>query len=221
MTPALAGAYGPQVPTYGVVDAAYGDRLGSSQDEGPIYMLSLMKYRTESDVPRGWGFGVIGRAEGERFAPPIPLLTAVGALLCFVADVVASTGDWDRVAVVGYPARRSFLDLASREEFRAWRARKGASLERTTVLGTLPVWDLPREASSRRVVLEIWDGPEPARVADGDICEFNVEGTVIGDGRPWSGARYTAIDAGTPLPLQPLRPDYQALLLQPRIERWV
>jgi len=50
---------------------------------------------------------------------------------------------------------------------------------------------------------------------------FGVEGTVIGDGRTWSGARYTVIESGTPLPLVKAQAGYQALLLMPAIERWM
>jgi hypothetical protein len=87
-------------------------------------------------------------------------------------------------------------------------------------MGTVPVAVLPGQASTRRILLEVWDGPDPVPVANGEAVTFDVEGTIIGDGRNWARARYTVIEPGTPLPLQQPRPDYQALLLEPRIERW-
>ncbi len=205
------------MPRYGTIDGDYGLRLRTAAGaaDGPIYMLNLTKYRPED----GFGAGQFTGLDVGRYAP-IPLLAAVGASLCFVADVVAGTGDWDRVAVVCYPTRRSFLALAARRDFREWHTNKHADVERTTVMGTLPLRKLPAEADPRRMLLELWAGPVPHPVAGGPVTPFGVEGTIIGDGRQWNGARYTAIEPGTPLPLQPPRLDYLALLLEPRIVRW-
>jgi hypothetical protein len=134
--------------------------------------------------------------------------------------VLAGTGDWDRVAVVGYRTRRSFLALAGRHDFQEWHTNKLTEVERTTVIGTLPLRNLPAEAGPQRILLELWAGPVPDPLAGGRVAPFGVEGTIIGDGRHWNGARYTAIEPGTPLPLQPPRLDYLALLLEPRIVRW-
>ncbi len=209
------------MPRYGTVDSNYGLRLRTAAGaaDGPIYMLNLTKYRPEDDCRVGGDGHPTGVDAVGRYAP-IPLLTAVGASLCLVADVLAGTGDWDRVAVVCYPTRRSFLALAARQDFQEWHANKQADVERTTVIGTLPLRNLPVQADPRRILLELWNGPVPHPIAGGPVTPFAVEGTVIGDGRRWNGARYTAIEPGTPLPLQPPRLDYLALLLEPRIVRW-
>jgi hypothetical protein len=208
------------MPSYGLIDRGYGQRLraAASSADGPIYMLSLTKYRADSEL-RQRGPGLIGRDDDGRYAP-IPLLTSVGAALCFVADVVAGFGDWDRVAVVGYPTRRSFVQLADRRDFQDWHLRKEPGMVRTIVMGTLPAADLPAPESSRRILLEAWDGPEPGQVTGRPAIAFEVEGTVIGDGRRWSGVRYTAMAPGVALPLIAATPGYQALLLTPTIERW-
>jgi hypothetical protein len=207
------------VPTYGLIDADYVMRLREADGDadGPIYMLGLTRFRPGTDTsPRG--LPALGRENVTDFAP-IPLLTAVGAALCLAASVVASSPDWDRVGVVGFPSRRSFLELAGRRDFRDWHARKADYLEHTTVLGTLPAEQLP-EADSQRLLLEVWNGPEPTPLVPEAAARFEVEGTVIGDGRQWSGVRYTAIALGTALPLHPPRFGYQALLLAPVLERW-
>jgi hypothetical protein len=208
------------VPRYGRIDSDYGRRLRSAAglDDGPIYMLNLTKFLPGNPAAVDSHDGS-GRYAASSYAP-IPLLTSAGAALCFVADVVAGSADWDRVAVVGYPTRESFLDLSARPDFRGWHASKQAGVERTTVLGTLPVAGLPAEPGSSRILLEIWNGPEPEPVTDGPATPFEVEGTIVGDGRTWTGTRYTTIVPGTALPLQEPRPDYQALLLEPRIARW-
>jgi hypothetical protein len=162
----------------------------------------------------------LGNSNGADDYAPISLLTAVGASLCFMADVVASSGGWDLVTIVDYPTRQSFLELGQRRDFREWHMRKQATIERTTVLAMLPVRKLPAESACGRIVLELWHGAAPDLLAAGPATSFDVEGTVIGDGRHWSGARYTVIEPGTPLPLQLPGPGYQALLLEPRIVRW-
>jgi hypothetical protein len=204
------------VPRYGRIDTEYGQHLATSQTDEPIYMLSLTKFRPEADDSER---GTTGRLADARYAP-LALLSTVGATLCFVADVVAGSGDWDQVAVVSYPTRRSFIDIAMRRDFQDWHLAKQAGMDRTAVMGTVPVTKLPDPATKRLVLLEVWNGQAPAQVADGPAVAFDVEGTVIGDGRSWSGARYTTIEPGTALPLQEPRPDYQALLLEPAIEHW-
>jgi hypothetical protein len=206
------------VPRYGQIDTEYATRLRSAAADGPIYMLGLEKFRP--DVEHGPMRTVAHRETGYAHAL-IPLLTAARAALCFSAEVVASSGGWDRVAVIGYPTRQSFVELAYQPKFQDWHSAKEAHLERTTVMGILPVGNLPGPACSGcRILLEAWAGPMPALLAPGPVTIFDVEGTVVGDGRQWSGIRYTPIEPGTSLPLGAVAPGYQALLLEPTIERW-
>lgn len=194
-------------------------QLAASTAHDPVYMLSLMRYRPEADYGPGGERGVTGKEADCRYAP-LDMILSAGAALCFVADVVASHADWDSVGVLRYPTRQSFIHMVSRPDFQERHVHREAGLDRIIIMATVPAGELPGQASSRRILLEAWDGPEPTAVADGEAVTFEVEGTVIGDGRLWTGVRYTAIEAGTPLPLQQPQPDYQAVLLEPRIERW-
>jgi hypothetical protein len=205
------------VPRYGQIDAVYAGRLRSTQADGPIYMLALEKLRPDAGqepVPAAAHFGA------DRIYAPIPLLSAAGAAVCFAADVVASSGGWDRVGVIGYPTRRSFVELSYEPQFLNWHSAKEVRLERTMVMAMLPAGNLPGPAGEGRILLEAWAGPTPALLAEGPASIFDVEGTVIGDGRQWSGIRYTPIESGTSLPLRAATSGYQALLLEPTIERW-
>ena len=207
------------MPRYGLIDADYAMRIRETADhaDGPIYLVGLSRLRPGTDSsPRG--LPAVGRDTVTDYAP-IPLLSSVGAALCLAATVVASSPSWHRVGVVGYPSRRAYLELSYRPDFRAWHARKEESLEHTTVLATLCTGELPA-ADSQRLLLEVWNGPEPAPLVPGPASIFDVEGTVIGDGRQWSGVRYTSIELGTALPLHPARFGYQAMLLAPMLERW-
>jgi len=206
-----------KVPRYGQIDTDYAGLLRSAPADGPIYMLGLEKFRPDAG---GRPMSAVAHRGADHFYAPIPLLAAAGAALCFAAEVVASSGGWDRVAVIGYPTRRSFVELAYQPQFLDWHAAKEVRLEHSTVMGMLPPENLPAPASSRRVLLEVWAGPTPALLTAGPATVFDVEGTVIGDGRQWSGIRYTPIESGTSLPLRAATPGYQALLLEPTIERW-
>jgi hypothetical protein len=201
-----------------IIDADYAMRLRETARDvdGPIYMLGLRKLRPGADAsPRrpiaGGGSAVTDLS--------IPLLSSVGAELCLVASVVASSLDWDRAAVIGFPSRRSFLELMDRPEFRAWSVRHEESNERIMLLATVPTGGLPA-ADNQRLLLEVWHGPEPEPLVFDLAARFDVDGTAVGDGRQWTGVRYTPIELGTALPLHPPRFGYQALLLAPVLERW-
>lgn len=204
--------------SYGLVDADYSTHLRTVADhsDGPIYMLSLIRFRPDS----GQIFGrTSGRDPDSRYVP-IPPLSAVGARLCFVADVVAGSDGWHRVGAIRYPTREAFVELQARSDIRDFVAMKERRAERLIMLGVLPTGGLPAELS-QRILLEVWHGTAPPPIATGTVTEFGVEGTYIGDGRQWSGARYTTIDPGTALPLEPARFGYLAVLVEPVIERWI
>lgn len=204
------------MPRYGLIDSDYAGRLRSPSVDGPIYMLNLTRYKPHAEFHRA---AERRRSPPERYAP-VAVLAATGAVLCFVADAVASTGDWDRVSVVRHPSRRAFIEMADRPDFRQWHEQNSQNVAEAMVLGLLPGRQLPDEAATMRMLLEIWRGDPWAPLASGSACMFGVEGTIVGDGRRWTGARFTAIEAGTPLPLPDSKPSYQALLLEPLLERW-
>jgi len=84
--------------------------------------------------------------------------------------------------------------MQSRPDFQAKHVHKDAGMDHTTIVGTVPLGDLPKAVPGDLLLVEVWDGSTPEPVVDGDSVEFAVEGTIIGDGRAWSGARYTPID---------------------------
>jgi hypothetical protein len=201
-----------------VIDADYAMRIRETADDadGPVYMLGFRRFRLRADTGAR-RLSATGRAVVTDAS--IPMFASVGAELCLVATVVASSLNWDRVAVIGFPSRRSFLELTDLREFRDWMVEHEESNERIMLLATLPTGGLP-EPDSQRLLLEVWNGPEPAPLVLDPAARFDVDGTVVGDGRQWTGVRYTPIQPGTALPLQPTRFGYQALLLAPVLERW-
>jgi hypothetical protein len=199
---------------YGTIDQEYALRLAGTEPDGDIYMLNLMAYRAEADYGPDGEKGVTGREADDRYAP-LAVLAEIGAGVCFLAEVEASTEPWDRIAVVRYPTRRSFVDMQSRPDFTAKHVHKDAGMDHTTILGTVAVGALPKTVPGDLVLLEVWDGAIPAPIGDGDSAEFAVEGAIVGDGRTWSGVRYTPIDAVPDLAVA-----HQAIVLRTVIAQW-
>ena len=203
------------MPAYGTVDRDYAIRMATwpEDDDGPVHLLNLMKYKARADYGDG-GSEVSGREADDRYAPT-DVLADIGAAVCFFADVVASSEDWDRVAVVRYPSRRAFIEMQRRKDFQEKHVHKEAGMDHTIVLVTRPMGGLPPEGE--RIVLDVWDGDAPP----GDGSDFVVEGAIIGDGRAWAGARYRAADGEVDgVDTTTAGPTHQRLVLAPAIQRW-
>ncbi|MFZ8999120.1 MAG: DUF1330 domain-containing protein, partial [Ilumatobacteraceae bacterium] len=110
-------------PRYGTVDTEYGVRLATTppDHDGPIWMVNLMKYRETADYADGRASTISGREADDEYAP-VDVLTDIGAEVVFFGDVdqqlLGTDVIWDRVGVVKYPTRRSFIDMQSRSDFR-------------------------------------------------------------------------------------------------------
>lgn len=206
------------MPRYGTIDRDYGTRLATCppEDDGPVYMLNLMKYRAVADYGDGGPADVTGIEADDTYSP-VDVLADIGARIVLTANVREATEDWDRVAVVKYATRRSFIEMQSRRDFQDKHVHKEAGMDHTTVMGTLPDGELPVKAKPSDVVLHVWRGERPASVPS-DARTFTVEGTIIGDGRQWTGAAWTTTGGDTTVPASP---DHQVLVLEPLIDRWV
>jgi hypothetical protein len=133
-------------PRYGQVDREYGMRLATTppDEDGPVWMINLMHYREVADYSDGSGSGaaISGREADDRYAP-LETLAAIGAEPVLFADVeVQLLGDsprWDRVGVVKYPTRRSFIEMQQRDDFKEKHVHKDAGMESTIVMGGVPM----------------------------------------------------------------------------------
>lgn len=215
-------------PGYGQIDNAYARRLATTAatDDGPVFMVNLMSYKAVATYADGNPDGVTGRQADDRYAP-LDVLEAIGARMILVADVEDQLlGDrpaWDRVAIVEYPTRRSFIDMQSRPDFQAKHEHKEAGMEATFVIGCElaswpvslgdgddPAWEdvphPPTDEDGPVVVIHVARYAEATgREAMGRYEEvagavarphgvrigawFDVEGTIVGDGRQWDQVR--------------------------------
>ena len=163
-------------PRYGQIDTGYGRRLASTSpdEEGPVWMVNLMSYRSAADYADGRDSVISGREADDLYTPTAPL-AAVGAEIVFAADVqdqlLGDEPKWDRVAVVKYPTRRSFIDMQQRDDFQRLHEHKDAGMARTIVMGTQPmlganwgIFDLPDWS----------EVPHPPTTDDGEVMVVHV-----------------------------------------------
>jgi uncharacterized protein (DUF1330 family) len=219
----------PHKPSYGQVDREYGKRMFMTppEDDGPVWMVNFMKYREEATYADGTK-GVSGKEADDRYAPT-KILHEIGASVPFFGDVVLQLAgkdvNWDRIGVVKYPTRHSFLNMQNREDFQKKHEHKDAGMEFTFVIGCQPM-DIN---SAFRPPVDTWadlevgptddDGPIMVihllkfveggltgsmntyeteafkfaqKVGAGPAAFFNVEGTIMGDGRQWDQVRFVA-----------------------------
>lgn len=134
-------------PRYGTIDMEYATRLAStpSDEDGPVWMVNLMKYREVAEYADGRESSISGREADDEYAP-VDVLADIGAEVVFFGDVDQQLlGDdvvWDRIGVVKYPTRRSFIEMQSRRDFREKHAHKEAGMECTIVMGCQPMASL-------------------------------------------------------------------------------
>ncbi len=160
-------------PRYGEIDRAYGMRLATTppDEDGPIWMVNLMKYRDRADYADGRESSISGREADDIYAP-VDVLAKIGAEVVFVADVDQQLlGDapvWDRVAIVKYATRRSFIEMQSRPDFQDKHAHKEAGMQATIVSGCLPIPPPQGEP------VDWADVAHPPTVEDGPVVVIHV-----------------------------------------------
>lgn len=216
---------------YGRIDRDYAISLATRDPDadGPIYMVNLMKYRdvaiydsTSTESPQ-----ITGREADDRYDPS-SILNEIGASIMFVADVVSTDrgiGDWDRIAVVRYPTRRSFIEMQRRNDFGEKHRHKAAGMSRTIIACCRPLDDSldrrerpsPERDASHRVSL-VLSGCALAPTMPEQAVGFTVEGTVIGDGRAWTHAWFTKEPHFSHATLSTPQDEAYALTLTPRMD---
>lgn len=200
----------PEIPRYGQPNFEYIKRMSATTPEadGPVYMVNLMKYRVSASYADGNPLGRTGREADDAYAPA-EILRDIGAEIVFAADVVRQLeGDattWDRVAVVKYPTRASFVAMQRRPDFKEKHVHKEAGMEQTIVLSCTPspvlnavVTPAPSLVGLR--VTNFLPGSSYERAGiPGAVLQVDlvVEAAVVGDGREWKRVRFFALPDAT------------------------
>lgn len=189
---------------YGTIDKDYGVFLATrpEAEDGPIYMVNLMKYHDVaqySDDAAPSSKPISGREADDRYNPA-SILSRIGATIVFAGDVVGNADgpeDWDRIAIVRYPTRKSFIDMQSRKDFGEKHVHKAAGMKRTIIVCCRPE-DLSLDSRERPTQTDQWltmvvrrdTEPKTAFAAIPNATNFSAEGTIIGDGRKWSTVQF-------------------------------
>jgi len=187
---------------YGTIDVEYATDLSTRQREadGPVFMVNFMKYRetadyggvegTEGAAPTG-----ISGEQADDLYNPTEVLHQIGAEVMFFGDVVAqgAAGEWDRMGIVKYATRRSFIEMQSRRDFKEKHVHKEAGMLYTIVMGTTPSTTHVPIGRASYVVFELTAVPQNG-APDPRTARLAVEGTILGDGRPWADLTMRWVD---------------------------
>ncbi len=164
-------------PRYGQVNREYGMKLATTppDEDGPVWMVNLMKYKEVADYADGRPSNVSGREADDIYAP-VDVLGDIGAQIVFVADVdqqlLGDSPTWDRVAIAKYPTRRAFIEMQSRPDFKDKHAHKDAGMEFTIVCGCLPIASPTMPAGVAEV--DWADVAHPPTAEDGPVVVLHV-----------------------------------------------
>ncbi len=118
------------------------DSLNESNDEGPVTMLNLVKYRNESNDDDG-----TGQDAYKRYASVAGrLVEAHGGKLLWagvVAEAALNEGDsdddWDWGLLVYYPNRAAFVDMVTSAEYLAANEHRLNGVEKHMILASKTV----------------------------------------------------------------------------------
>lgn len=145
------------------------------EDDGPVWMVNLMKYREVADYADGRESAISGRDADDAYSP-LDSLAAVGAAPVFFGDVdqqlLGDATTWDRVGVVKYPTRKAFIDMQSLPSFQKSHHHKDAGMESTIVIGTQPM-EMPTPPEGFEQA-DWADVPHPPTDDDGPVVVVHV-----------------------------------------------
>lgn len=162
---------------YGTPNVAYGMKMATMppEDDGPVWMVNLMKYREVADYADGRESAMSGREADDAYSP-LDSLAAVGAAAVFFGDVdqqlLGDATTWDRIGVVKYATRKSFVDMQSLPSFQKSHHHKDAGMESTIVMGTQPM-EMPTPPEGLEQA-DWADVPHPPTDDDGPVVVVHV-----------------------------------------------
>lgn len=116
--------------------------LASSDNDGPVVMLNLLRFKDQAD---GIDEGVSGAEAYARYSVGTePFLRAVGGSLRAAVRTEGSVigpeePEWDLVLLVEYPSRKKFLEMAMNPEYLKVHAHREAALSDSRLIACSPV----------------------------------------------------------------------------------
>ena len=108
--------------------------LMNTPDEGPVVMLNLLKFKARD-----------GQAEYNKYGDSVlKMVESLGGKLLWMGKVdqaligPVDENDWDAIALVQYPSRKAFIEMATSKEYDGIHEHREGGLERTVVLACTP-----------------------------------------------------------------------------------
>jgi uncharacterized protein (DUF1330 family) len=108
--------------------------LMNASDDGPVVMLNLLKFKARD-----------GQAEYNKYGDSvIKMVESLGGKLLWLGKVDQTligpldANDWDAIALVQYPNRKAFIEMATSKEYDGIHEHREGGLERTVVLACTP-----------------------------------------------------------------------------------
>ena len=113
--------------------------LLQSADEGTVVMINMLKFKERADGEPGTG----AEAYGRYAAAVATMLEARNARIIWAGRpqqvLVGSEADkWDAVALVEYPSRKAFIDMATSADYQKIHQHREHGLERTVLIACAP-----------------------------------------------------------------------------------
>ncbi|MEL0115705.1 MAG: DUF1330 domain-containing protein [Gammaproteobacteria bacterium] len=109
-------------------------RISEGVDEGPIYMLNLLKFKDKAEYKDGRETNLSGKEAYAIYGKEvIKQLAKVGGSWTFggnVKDITVGEIDelWDQVAIAMYPSRRAMFDMVMDKEYLEIHVHREAGL---------------------------------------------------------------------------------------------
>jgi uncharacterized protein (DUF1330 family) len=120
--------------------------LAEANDESPIVMINLLRYRDRAEYPQGSDATACSGEEAyQRYgALVVPMLGEVGAKILWrgsVKQIVIgpASEEWDEALLVQYPSRRAFLTMVSRADYLRAAVHRSAALVDSRLIATATV----------------------------------------------------------------------------------
>ncbi len=198
-------------------------------EDSYVWMINLMKYKARALYEDGTDGGRSGMEADDEYAP-VDVLGELGAAVAFMGTVerqVEGTPDWDRVAIVRYPNRMSFMTMEQREDFQEKHVHKEAGMDFTIVFGALPdgaALEAPADARYLLRVRRLEEGASAPADPPGlrRVAHLTVDGVAVGDERTFDHALFDVVEdeaALEELAKQPGVAEQITLVLNRQIDR--
>jgi uncharacterized protein (DUF1330 family) len=107
--------------------------LRNAPDEGPVVMLNLLKFKPKDGAKEYGKYGdSVSKMVEERGGKMLWIGRVDQTLIGPVEE------DWDAIALVQYPSRKAFIEMATSKEYDKAHEHREGGLERTVLLACTP-----------------------------------------------------------------------------------